>query len=77
MLYNALATWDIRQTVTWLRKTFQNRPLFGLGEEGPGCVLKAAVVCSNPLNLEIASKVLQASLVGREIYLRYMGSMLT
>lgn len=31
MLYNARATWDIRQTVTWLRKTFPNRPLFGLG----------------------------------------------
>lgn len=46
------------------------------GEEGPGCMLKAAVVCSNPFNLEIASKFLQASLIGREIYLRYMGSML-
>lgn len=31
MLYNARATWDIRQTVKWLRKTFPNRPLFGIG----------------------------------------------
>ena len=31
VLYNARATWDLRQTVQWLRKTFPNRPLFGLG----------------------------------------------
>ena len=31
ILYNARATWDIRQVVRWLRKTFPNRPLFGLG----------------------------------------------
>ena len=31
ILYNARATWDVRQTVRWLRKTFPNRPLFGIG----------------------------------------------
>ena len=31
VLYNARATWDIRQIVKWLRKTFPNRPLFGIG----------------------------------------------
>ena len=31
VLYNARATWDVRQVVTWLRKTFPNRPLFGIG----------------------------------------------
>jgi uncharacterized protein len=31
ILYNARATWDCRQMVTWLRKTFPNRPLFGIG----------------------------------------------
>ena len=31
VLYNARATWDIRQMVKWLKKTFPNRPLFGLG----------------------------------------------
>lgn len=31
VLYNARATWDLRQTIEWLRKTFPNRPLFGLG----------------------------------------------
>ena len=31
VLYNARATWDIRQTVKWLHERFPNRPLFGLG----------------------------------------------
>jgi predicted alpha/beta-fold hydrolase len=31
VLYNARATWDVRQVVKWLRKTFPNRPLFGMG----------------------------------------------
>ena len=31
VLFNARATWDVRQTVKWLRKRFPNRPLFGIG----------------------------------------------
>jgi predicted alpha/beta-fold hydrolase len=31
VLYNARATWDVRQTVKWLQKQFPNRPLFGIG----------------------------------------------
>jgi predicted alpha/beta-fold hydrolase len=31
ILYNARATWDYRQTIKWLRKTFPNRPLYGIG----------------------------------------------
>lgn len=31
VLYNARATWDCRQTVSWLRKKFPNRPLYGIG----------------------------------------------
>ena len=31
VLYNARATWDVRQTVHWLKKQFPNRPLFGIG----------------------------------------------
>jgi predicted alpha/beta-fold hydrolase len=31
VLFNARATWDTRQVVKWLRKTFPNRPLFGIG----------------------------------------------
>lgn len=29
--FNARSTWDLRQAVLWLRKTFPNRPLFGVG----------------------------------------------
>jgi hypothetical protein len=72
VLYNARATWDCRQTVSWLREKFPNRPLFGIGfslganiltnyigEEGVSCTLKAAVVCSNPWNLDTGSLALQ------------------
>ena len=31
VLYNARATWDVRQAVKWLRSKYPNRPLFGLG----------------------------------------------
>lgn len=31
ILYNARATWDVRQTVRWVREKFPNRPLFGIG----------------------------------------------
>lgn len=87
VLYNARATWDTRQTVKWLRKTFPNRPLYGigfslganilttyLGEEGDACILKAAVVISNPWNLESGSLALQRTWLGREIYSKTMGN---
>ncbi|RKF76829.1 putative esterase [Golovinomyces cichoracearum] len=87
LLYNARATWDCRQTVSWLKKTFPNRPLFGvgfslganilvnyIGEEGPACVFKAAVVISNPWALEIGSVALQRTWMGREIYSKTMGA---
>ncbi|EHL01640.1 putative esterase [Glarea lozoyensis 74030] len=86
ILYNARATWDCRQTVKWLRKKFPNRPLFGIGfslganiltnyvaEEGDKCELKAAVVISNPWNLESGSLALQRTWLGREIYSKTMG----
>jgi hypothetical protein len=31
LLYNARSTWDFRQTVQWIKETFPNRPLFGVG----------------------------------------------
>jgi uncharacterized protein len=87
VLYNARATWDIRQTVKWLRKTFPNRPLFGvgfslganiitnyIGEEGADCVLKAAMVLSNPWNLDASSLALQRTWMGMNVYSRAMGT---
>jgi uncharacterized protein len=86
VLYNARATWDTRQTVKWLRKTFPNRPLFGLGfslganiltnylgEEGAKCDLRAAMVLSNPWNLEVSSLALQRTYLGLHVYSRTMG----
>ncbi|MCJ1322642.1 hypothetical protein MMC15_007991 [Xylographa vitiligo] len=87
VLYNARATWDVRQVVGWCRGRWPRRELFGvgfslganilvnyLGEEGERCVLKAAVVCSNPWNLEVGSLALQRTWVGREVYSRAMGT---
>ncbi|EOD42881.1 alpha beta fold family [Neofusicoccum parvum] len=87
VLYNARATWDVRQVVNWLREKFPNRPLFGigfslganimtnyLGEEGDGCQLKAAVVCSNPWNLDVSSQALKNSWMGLNVYQKAMGS---
>ncbi|KAL6910802.1 Alpha/Beta hydrolase protein [Trichoderma evansii] len=87
VLYNGRATWDTRQMVRWLRKTFPNRPLFGIGfslganiltnyvgEEGSDCLLKGAVACSNPFNLDVASKMMASTLIGKEVYLRVMGT---
>jgi uncharacterized protein len=85
--FNARATWDTRQTVRWLRQTFPNRPLFGigfslganiltnyLGEEGADCQLKAAMVLSNPWNLEVSSLALQRTFIGLHVYSRTMGT---
>ena len=82
-MFNARATWDVRQTVRWLRKTFPNRPLYGVGfsiggniltnyvgEEGANCALKAAVVVSNPWNLEVSHHALIRTYIGRNIYSR-------
>ncbi|KAL9012608.1 MAG: hypothetical protein Q9173_002625 [Seirophora scorigena] len=85
VLFNARATWDVRQLVKWLRKTFPNRPLFAigyslggcilvnyLGEEGNRCLLDAAVVCSNPWNLDVGSLALQRTWLGLNAYSKSM-----
>ncbi|KAJ5669251.1 hypothetical protein N7462_010321, partial [Penicillium macrosclerotiorum] len=87
VLYNARATWDVREAVKWLRKNFPNRPLFGigfslganilanyLGEEGDSCQLKAAVICASPWNLDVSSASLQRTWLGKEVYSRTMGN---
>ncbi|KAI9812086.1 MAG: hypothetical protein M1826_002961 [Phylliscum demangeonii] len=85
ILFNARATWDVRAVINWLHARFPNRPLLAvgfslganilvnyLGEEGAGCVLKGAAVCSNPWNLEVGSLALQRTWLGRELYSRVM-----
>jgi len=85
-LFNSRATWDVRQTVKLLRRLFPNRPLYAVGfslganiltnyvgEEGESCILKAAVSCSNPWNLEICNTELRRTWLGLEVYCRTMG----
>lgn len=85
-LFNSRSTWDVRQTILTLRELFPNRPLYAVGfslganiltnyvgEEGSACVLKAAVSCSNPWNLEICNVALQSTWLGMEVYSRTMG----
>jgi predicted alpha/beta-fold hydrolase len=85
-LFNSRATWDVRQLVLALRELFPNRPLYAVGfslganiltnyvgEEGSSCVLRAAVACSNPWNLEVCNVALQSTWLGLEVYCRTMG----
>lgn len=78
-LFNARWTSDIRETVEYLHRVFPNRPLFAigfslganiltnyLGEQGEDCVLKAAIICSNPWQLELSSKAMHRSWIGRD-----------
>ncbi|OTB05851.1 hypothetical protein M426DRAFT_319536 [Hypoxylon sp. CI-4A] len=87
LLYNARATWDVRQTIKWLKKTYPDRPLFGLGfslgaciltnylgEEGSATPLKAAVAIANPWALHISSKMLQSTFIGHHVYQRVLGT---
>ncbi|GAB1314089.1 hypothetical protein MFIFM68171_04299 [Madurella fahalii] len=86
VLFNARATWDIRQIVNWARRTFPNRPLFAIGfslganiltnyvgEEGVNCPLKGAISVGNPFNLDVSNKALQRTSLGR-VYSRVMGT---
>ncbi|KAK3994733.1 medium-chain fatty acid ethyl ester synthase/esterase 1 [Cladorrhinum sp. PSN332] len=88
-LFNARATWDLRQLVKWLRKTFPNRPLFAVGfslganiltnyvgEEGSSCQLNAAISVGNPFDLEISNKSLQRTMLGKNVYSKTMGNSL-
>ncbi|PNS21492.1 hypothetical protein CAC42_1271 [Sphaceloma murrayae] len=87
LLYNARATWDIRQVVRWAKKTWPNRKLYGigyslganiltnyLGEEGADCRLEAAVIVSNPWKLEVSNVALQSTWIGMEVYSKTMGN---
>lgn len=50
VLFNARATWDVRQVVRWARKTFPNRPLFGLGFSlGANILTNVSETCPQPL----------------------------
>jgi predicted alpha/beta-fold hydrolase len=86
IMYNARATWDLRQLVQWARKTWPKRRLFALGfslganiltnyagEEGEDCILEAVISVCNPWNLEICNVVLNSTWIGLNIYSASMG----
>lgn len=54
ILYNARATWDVRQVVKWARKTYPKRPLFGIGFSLGANILTN--VCSKPLYFSVCSE---------------------
>jgi uncharacterized protein len=45
-----------------------------VAEEGSECLLKAAIVCGNPFNLDISNRNLQRKILGKSVYQRVMGS---
>jgi predicted alpha/beta-fold hydrolase len=45
-----------------------------VGEEGANCPLKGAISVGNPFDLEMSNKVLQRTLLGKQVYSRVMGS---
>ncbi len=62
VLYNARATWDVRQTVKWLRMTFPNRPLFGVGYSlGANIMVNVRIV--DELDLKLGMSLMKLSLM--------------
>jgi uncharacterized protein len=87
VLFNARATWDIRQLVNWFKETWPKRKIYTigfslganilcnyLGEEGENCKVDAAVLVGNPFNLDVANSALESSFMGLNVYLASMGT---
>lgn len=52
VFYNPRSTWDVRQTIYWLRKYFPNRPLFGMGfSMGANILANVSISAAVPLHL--------------------------
>lgn len=67
VLFNARATWDVRQVVRWARKTFPNRPLFGLGFSlGANILTNVSNGCHSPVKLGSVLMVTLWQYVGEE-----------
>jgi uncharacterized protein len=88
-LFNARATWDIRQLVKWFKEKWPKRKVYAIGfslganilcnyigEEADKCLLEAAVLVSNPFNLDVANSALETSWIGSNIYLASMATWL-
>lgn len=53
ILYNARATWDLRQTVKWCRKMYPNRPLYAIGYSLGANILTNVRRCGQGLNKKV------------------------
>jgi len=86
VLFNARATWDIKQFAQFAREKWPRRKLFACGfslganilvnylaEEGVSSPVDAAIVISNPWNLDISNAILKSSWLGLHLYMRVMG----
>jgi len=86
-LFNARATWDIRQFVKWARQQWPKRRMFAMGfslganilcnyigEEGEACELEAGVLVGNPWNLDVSNAILCSSYIGLHVYQAAMGA---
>lgn len=86
-LFNARATWDIRQFVAWARQKWPNRRIFGIGfslganimcnyvgEEGENCELEAAILVGSPWNLDVANAIMRSTFIGDNLYQAALGS---
>lgn len=59
LLYNARATWDVRQTVKWARKTWPNRKLFGIGYSlGANILTNVCMTCQREATFRRASNLI-------------------
>ncbi|EPS40271.1 hypothetical protein H072_5923 [Dactylellina haptotyla CBS 200.50] len=87
-MFNAMFTQDFRQVAALVRERFPKRPIMGLGfslganilahylgEEGPYCPLKAAVLVSSPHNMEACANLMYMSFTGRQ-YSKFLASSL-
>jgi predicted alpha/beta-fold hydrolase len=87
VLFNARATWDMRQLVKFLREKFPKKKMFAvgyslganiltnyLGEEGDKCELSAGIIVGNPWDLGVSNGILKSTWVGLNVYHAAMGS---
>ena|SRR2546423_3024525 len=67
VLYNARATWDVRQTVKWLRKQFPNRPVFGIGFSlGANILTNVCMLHAQRISQIIETFLIDASILAKK-----------
>jgi hypothetical protein len=68
VLYNARSTWDVRQTVRWLRKQFPNRPLYGIGFSlGANILTNVRMLYAMRMLMITDSILIDSSILGKKV----------